>query len=68
MGNLSQVNDTRTPEWPFLTASGNLHHPAPFLRLCGQQGQPRKVLRFQLAAFGCNQSATLKRKTGPRAG
>jgi len=37
MGNLSQVNDARTPEWPFLTASGDLHHPAPFLRLCGHQ-------------------------------
>lgn len=68
MGNLSQVNDACTPEWPFLTASGNLHHAAPFLRLCGQQGQPRKVLRFQLAAFRCNQPATLERKTGPRAG
>lgn len=68
MGNLGQVNDARTPEWPFLTASGNLHHPAPFLRLCGQQGQPCKILRLQLTAFGCDQSATLKRKTGPRAG
>ncbi len=68
MCNLGQVNDARTPEWPLLAASRNLHHPAPFLCLCGQQGQPRKILRFQLAALWGDQSATLKRKTGPRAG
>jgi len=37
MSNLSQFNDAGTPKRPFLTASGNLHHPAPFLRLCRQQ-------------------------------
>jgi hypothetical protein len=68
MSNLSQVNDARTPKRPFLAASGNLHHPAPFLRLCRQQGEPSQILRFQLTALGCDQSASLKRKTGPRAG
>ncbi len=68
VGNLGQVNDGRTPEWPFLAASGNLHHPTPFLRLCCQQREPRQILRLQLTAFGGDQSASLKRKTGPRAG
>jgi hypothetical protein len=68
MGDLGQVNDARTSEWSFLAASGNLHHPAPFLRLCCQQRKPCQILRFQLTAFGCDQSASLKRKTGPRAG
>jgi hypothetical protein len=68
MGDLSQVNDARTPERPFLAASGNLHHSAPFLRLCCQQRQPRQIFRQQLSTFRCYQSATLKRKTGPRAG
>jgi len=40
MGYLGQVNDARTAEWPFLAASGNLHHPAPLLRLCCQQRKP----------------------------
>jgi len=68
MSDLGQVNDARTPERPFLGASGNLHHPAPFLRLCRQQRKPRQILRFQLTAFGGDQSASLERKTGPRAG
>jgi len=68
MGNLGQVNDARAPEWPFLTTSGNLHHPTPFLRLCCQQRKPSQILRLQLTAFGRDQSASLKRKTGPRAG
>ncbi len=68
MSNLGQVNDARTPKRPFLTASGNLHHPTPFLRLCCQQREPSQILRFQLTAFGCDQSPGLKRKTGPRAG
>lgn len=68
MGNLGQVNDAGTPERPFLAASGNLHHPTPFLRLCCQQREPCQVLRFEFAAFRRDQSATLKRKTGPGAG
>ncbi len=68
MSNLGQVNDARTPKRPFLTATGNLHHPTPFLRLCRQQGKPSQILWFQLTAFGCDQSASLERKTGPRAG
>jgi len=35
MSNLGKVNDARTPEWPFLATSGNFHHAAPFLCLCG---------------------------------
>lgn len=45
-----------------------IHHPSPFLRLAGGEREPGQILRFQLAAFGCNQAITEERKTGPRAG
>ena len=46
----------------------SFHHPAPFLCLTGGERQPGQVFGKQLAAFGCDQSITEERKTGPRAG
>lgn len=41
---------------------------APFLRLAGDERQPRQVFRQQLATFGSDQPITEERKAGPRAG